>query len=347
MKRVTEPLPDDGPSRSDSAPSSAQDVPSWRQRCGDWLLSREQTLNRWSARPRNRVLLLAASFAVFVILTVLSFAAIRGGVDFHLWAFLVLVFVATPAIALINAAEYRVIARIIGHDVPWAGAIHLTVVASAANLLPLPGGVMVRTQALRQRGSSYKGALGANAAAGMAWVATGCFAIGVLLVGGSDRRIGTGVGLVAIAIAAVVGTLGILRRAERERSLRHLVALLIVEVTTVILTAVRIALAFMMIGFHVDVVQAVALTASIIIAAAVGIFPAGLGLREALAGLIGSAVSLRAARSIAAIAADRVADQIGLAVIAGIVIVLNHRRSARNRRQAGDSDPLLVPVDRS
>lgn len=347
MKPVTEHLPDNDASRSESDPSRASGIRGVLHRGQDWLLSREQLLNRWSARPRNRALLLVASFAVFIILTVLSFEAIRGGVDFHLWALLVLIFVTTPAMALVNAAEYRVIARVIGHEVSWAGAIHLTVVASAANLLPLPGGVMVRTQALRQRGSSYKGALGANAAAGLAWVGTGCLAIGAFLVGGSDRRIAAGVGLLAVAVAAVVATLGILRRAERDRSLRHLVSLLIVEVTTVVISAVRIALAFMMIGFHINVVQSVALTASIIIAAAVGIFPAGLGLREALAGLIGSAVSLRAARSIAAVAADRVAFQIGLAAIAGVVLVVNHRRSARNRRQAANADPLLVPVDRS
>jgi hypothetical protein len=72
----------------------------------------------------------------------------------------------------------------------------------------------------------------------------------------------------------------------------------------------------------VSVGQAVALTLSGVIAAATGIFPAGLGIREAVAAGIASAVSLPAAVGFVATAADRIAGLLVLAVASAVVLVL-------------------------
>ena len=62
------------------------------------------------------------------------------------------------------------------------------------------------------------------------------------------------------------------------------------------MSAARVYLAFLLIGLSATFLQSTALTAAQIIAAAIGIFPAGLGLREALAGVIGSFVHVRSQR---------------------------------------------------
>src|SRR5918997_866564 len=59
-----------------------------------------------------------------------------------------------------------------------------------------------------------------------------------------------------------------------------------------------------------------AISGSTVIAAMVGIAPAGLGLREAIAGGIAAAVDVPAAAAVAASAVDRVASQIGLLLCA-------------------------------
>ena len=125
----------------------------------------------------------------------------------------------------------------------------------------------------------------------------------------------------------------------------------VVETLTVVITAVRIWLAFAMIGKTATPAQAVAQTSAVIIAAAVGIFPSGLGLRELLAGAVGAVVGLDAAAAVAATAADRVAAQIGLAVLAGGLLFFTRHEGKtvedeiEEAIEAVDEDPYLHPMD--
>lgn len=287
----------------------------WQRR----LARVELLLNRRSSSPRVRRVLLIVALAAFLIISAVSFDALRGGVHFHLWAFVGLAFGATPLMLLVNAEEYRAVGAVAGQRVGWVEALRLTALTTAANLFPLPGGVLIRTQALRQKGSSYKRALYGNAAAGMAWVAMGLLAVGALFVATGERRI-AGVVMLVIAVLATAGLWMALRRTDGAVAARHLLRLLLVELVTVGVSAFSIELAFAMLGFHVTAAQDVALAGAVIISSAIGIFPAGLGLREALAGAIGAAVELRSAEAVAAIAAERVAILVGMAVITGTLL---------------------------
>ena len=124
-----------------------------------------------------------------------------GDVELHWWVLPVLVLVTGPLAVLANAAEFRIMGAVNGHHIRWAPAVRLTVLAASANLLPLPGGVLVRTQALYNRGSTYRHAVGANAAAGLVWI--GCAALVIAaLCRGRDMP-----GWVALC-AAAAGRLG-------------------------------------------------------------------------------------------------------------------------------------------
>ena len=125
--------------------------------------------------------------------------------------------------------------------------------------------------------------------------------------------------------------------------MRHFSKLLIVELATVVITSVRIYLAFQVLGQTIEPAQAVALSASMILAAAIGIFPAGLGLREVLAGIIGVAVGLSASESVAATAVDRIAGQVGLAILAAMLLgTLRDRNSPKSTTpSAADPDDTL------
>jgi hypothetical protein len=121
----------------------------------------------------------------------------------------------------------------------------------------------------------------------------------------ADRRI-AGLLLLLIGLGCLAGVLYVLRRADRARAWRLLWDFVVVEAATVAVNGVRTYLAFQLIGLSATPAQAVALTASVIVAAAIGIFPAGLGIRELIAGAVGAAVSLPVAQSVAATASDRV-----------------------------------------
>jgi hypothetical protein len=261
---------------------------------------------------RRWVLLVSVTF--FLALSVAAFWTLPSGARFRWWVVPLLVLVTTPLTVAANSAEFRIIGAINGHAIGWFAAARLTLVASIANLLPLPGGVVVRTEALHRRGSSYRHALGANAAAGLAWIGVGCLIIAALLVNEPKHRLAAG-GLVLAALAALFGCLAILRRIGPSAPGSLFAQLMLVEAATVAISASRVFLAFKLIALSASPVQSVTLTASQIIAAAIGVFPSGLGLRELLSGAIGSAVGLDVGASVAATAADRVVSQLGVALL--------------------------------
>lgn len=307
-----------------------------------WARRMVGLLDRKPASPRARRILVAVAMVVFLAVSIPSFASLRDGQALNLAVLPLLVLVTTPLTVLANSAEYRVMGAINGHRIPWRDAVQLTVLATLANLLPLPGGVVVRTQALRNRGSTYKRALSANLAAGLAWIGCGAAAVGALLVPRSgERLLATGLLIGGAALLAAVAVL--LRRADPAGARSHFARLLVIETGIVTVCAVRLWLAFTLIGLSAEPAQAVAISGSVIVAAAIGIFPAGLGLREALAGGIGVAVAVPATQAVAATAADRVAAQLGLALIAGVLAVLTRGRPEVTEEDL--EDPALQPLD--
>lgn len=296
----------------------------------------ESALSRLKSGQLRRWVLIAAAL-LFLIISVLSFASLPKNVHFRWWILPIVVFVTTPLTVIANSAEYRLMGLINSHSIGWWAAARLTVVAGIANLLPLPGGVAVRTQALHRQGSTYRRALAANAAAGLTWVGVGCLIIAIFLVAGTASGLGI-TALIITALACLSGVWALLRRIANPHAASLFGKLLIVETLTVAVNAVRVYLAFKLIGLSADAVQSVALTAAHIIAAAVGIFPSGLGLRELLAAAIGSAVGLDATSSIAATASDRIASQLGIAVLCIPLLLLRRTPTDANSRRMPTAD---------
>ena len=282
----------------------------------------EAAVNRRASLSARSPWLLVVAVVLFITISVVSFLSLPDGVHFHWWIVPIVVLVTTPLRVVENAAEFRVMSAINGHRTRWIPAVRLTIIATAANLLPLPGGVVIRTQALRQRGSTYRSALAANAAAMLAWIGMGAIGIGALIVANSSTRL-FAVALVAFGIGCLAGVDAILRRVNRAAHRRYLAQLIAIEGITVIVGGISLFLAFRLIGLNASAPQAVALSASQIIAAAIGIFPSGLGLREVIAGGIAAAFNLRPYGAVAATVSDRITSQLGVALLAVIFIRLD------------------------
>ncbi|MCL2781242.1 MAG: flippase-like domain-containing protein [Actinomycetia bacterium] len=282
-------------------------------------------MNRRTTSPHARFWLLGTALVLFVGVSVVSFRSLPKGLHLRLWLLPVLMLGTTPLTALANAAEYRVMGRMCGYHVTWMNSARLTVIATAANLLPLPGGIVIRMQALRQQGSNYGRAFVANLVAFVVWLGAGSLVIGLLFVA-TDRNRLAGAALLVAGILCLALMALLLRKVAPEQTYQLLGSFVVVEAWTVAVSGLRLYLAFRLIGLSASPAQAVALTASMIIAAAVGIFPAGLGIRELIAGGIGAAVALSAGESVAATASDRIASQLGFALLAGSLLALGRRR---------------------
>jgi hypothetical protein len=119
----------------------------------------------------------------------------------------------------------------------------------------------------------------------------------------------------------------------------------LVEAGLVLLNGLRLWLALVAIGQPAGFGAAIAISSSLVLAAAVGIFPAGLGLREAIGGALALAVDVPIAAAILALSVNRLAGMLGMAVCAPAVGL--RRRSTPEERAApeGATAGPLDPVD--
>jgi hypothetical protein len=257
----------------------------------------------------------------FIAVTILGLRGYRSlDLQPRPWLVVVAAVIGTPLALFLNALEFGATARIAGTRVPLGRSVSVAVVASASNALPIPGSLLVRNMALVSTGSAVRTALGATVVTGVAWlgvtvVGVGAFAVGTDLVAGV---LVLSAGLLLIAVAGVL-----LARRVRGSAWRGLfVALLAIEAATALSEAGRYLLVLRALDVDGTFLQAFALAVANVLATATGIFPGGLGVREALAGLLGAAASLPAAVAVTVSAVDRMATTLVLAVIAIGLLIL-------------------------
>ena len=268
----------------------------------------------------HRVLYLVAA-AAFVVAAIVGWIALPDlDQDPRWWLIGVGLVLAAPLTAVVNGAEYAVTARLVGYRVRPAEATRIAVLASAANLLPLPGAVAVRAQALRRRGATTTRAVWATAIAGAVWVGVALGAAGALQLGGDHRS--TALAATVTGIVVVVASGVAAWALTRSLPLGPVLALVMVEVASVAVGAGRYLLVLLALGFDVDARQAIALAVAGILASLVGILPGGLGVRELLAGAIAPLVGLAAAVGVIGSAVDRL---IGLPALAVMALVASAR----------------------
>jgi uncharacterized membrane protein YbhN (UPF0104 family) len=288
-------------------------------------------LDRASARtetPRGRRLSLAAAAVVFLLAMALSIRSLPDGPrELEWWAILVTGLLGIPILILLSGFEYTASAAVLGHRVRLRDSLAIALYARAANLLPIPGAALVRMQALKRAGSSYKGAASATVATALFWLA------GALLVGGvvllpyhwlialgflAGGVLGTAVGYTAVRSITV-------RRDAGHEAVRRSAVLLAVELAMVAIRGVLFW--FVMIGFDIggSFQGAMVLPVAVVLASAVGFVPAGLGVREVISAGLAGLVGDTAASGALASGLDRLVSLPVMAVIAIVLAVSGHR----------------------
>lgn len=264
-----------------------------------------------------------------------------GLADLRIVPLVVLVVVLSPATIWANAAELRIMTRIVsptGSPMGWATALRTVLVATAANLLPLPAGAVVRIQAMRTQGVGTVPATSINVAGAGAWVAAGLIVAAVAAAASAPVLAvvaAFAVGLAGLAVAVVWTA-----RLATIPPARAAASLVAIETATAVIHGVRLWVVLLALGLEVSVAQGLALGAATPLAAAAGVFPSGIGLAEALTALIAPLVALPAAAGFAATALGRV---IGLLVIAPLALMVGASDLREARRltaadQAGGED---------
>ena len=202
-----------------------------------------------------------------------------------------LLLVAAPLSLALKAAEYHVAAGVAGQRPTARRALDVAVVSSAANLLPLPGSLLVTVRSLSEDGTTYGGAVAAGAVPGLAW-------LGITGVGGGSAiaiagPAALGLAVAAAGVVALVAALSLFRASAPPHGRFKLgAAIVVVETMWLGVSALRLGLAVTALGVSIDAAQAFALSVAGALTVAIGFFPGGLGIREALIAALSPLIGL-------------------------------------------------------
>ena len=263
--------------------------------------------------------LLAVAVGFVVVLTVVAWRSselVLG--DLRWWAVIVALLVAAPVSLALRALEFDAAARLLGQRPAAARSVRVAVMASAANLLPLPGSLLVNVRSLSEDGATYGGALGASAVPGLSWLGLVGVAGGIGMVVNGASVIGVIVIVAGLAGLAVATRL-FLVAAPTDRRGPLAGRIILVELGWLAISASRLWLALTALGESPELGQALALSVAGALTVAIGFFPAGLGVRELLIAAIAPMVGLPFATGVLAGVLDRIVWLVFLAAAASVI----------------------------
>lgn len=302
------------------------------------LVARLRRLEQRS--PRVERVLTIVALVTFAGAAAYAFANFPETDEPFRWSFIVLAgVVAVPATLVVNSVEFQLSGRLVDQRIPLPEALRVTVLSSAANMLPIPGAVVVRTRALRQLGSGFRGALSALAAIGLTWVGTAGLLSGTLLAF-NDRWALGGSFLVGSLMVTGLAFALLVNHAGRTGAARWMPRILVVELASTGLAGVRMLLVLRGIGVDAGWAQAFAFALVAIVASASGLFPGGLGLREVLSGALSPLIGLAATVGLAVSAVERIILFVALAALAGGLLLAGAERSVEP-----ESEPIPPEED--
>lgn len=266
---------------------------------------------------RARTILSIVSLALFGAGFAYAFANLPPLHSRPNWALLTLVLaVGVPLSLLWNAAEYILTLRVIGRRAPISRTARISVLAAAANLLPIPGSVLVRGREMYRISGAGRDVVRATATIGMAFLGTAALSTGAFLIAPGPTWLA--VGCLLMGTVLLSGSYVLLRGTSRPRS--TLVVLVLVEAGSVFTKAFRYYVVLRALRYQPGAQEVFALTLMSVIALATGIFPGGIGGSELLAAAISPLIRLPIAVGVITSAIDNLVQFIGLAIPTALVV---------------------------
>ncbi len=285
------------------------------------MITALRTLLERRARPlpdRVRRPLLVVTTVGLAVAVVWAWRSADLAADDLRWGPVVaLAFVAAPLSLALKAAEFVVAARIAGQTPASRTAAETAVVSSAANLLPLPGSLLVTVQTLAEGGATYGGAVAASAVPGIAWLGATGLVGGLAIIVEGAALLGAAV-MVAGAAALAGATAMFVATAPRAGRVGLGLAVLLVEVAWLATSGLRFVLAASAIGLDLTFTQALVLSVAGAASVAIGFVPGGLGVREGLIAALSPLIGLDVDEGLVLGVVDRVVwlGVLGLAAVA-------------------------------
>lgn len=299
------------------------------------IVSALSALRRGSDRPVIRRAVLLLSLVVFIIAAVVSFDGISNvGRTANWWLVIMAGLLGTLASQLLNSFEFREIGRASGTEFTIAESVRVSVIGAAANLLPIPGSVLVRVSAISRRGG------GAGRGAAMSLGVGGYFVGTTLVIAGLAQiipgRLVLGVSWVTLGLMTAAVSGWILRPSVTSATWGLHLRVVVIEATLIVTGGLRMWLVLLGLGFEVSLSQTVGLTVAGALTTAVGFFPGGLGLKELLVAGVSPLVGLSATAGLAVAVIDRFFRMVMLSIVSLAMLIT--KRESRTIEEGEEVD---------
>lgn len=290
----------------------------WVARATDAAKRLQQVVNR----PVVRRWALMAALAVFLVGIPLSIRELPTELGLVAPRELLLIaLVGVPAAIVANAADTKLAASLVGTRFGWYQSMYVGLVSSAANMLPLPGGALVRVTALKGSGASLlKSGVSTTLLAGL-WLGL------ALSLGGTWIAVThpwVAVPLLGVGVLALLGFCVALHTICR--SWRLLALAVIVKLTSIAIGVIRMAWALAALGVIIPLGDLAVFAVADVAGAAVMVLPAGLGVNESVAALLAPLVAVPSAAAFLAVGLNRVVALPTLLVVTAAVAALGRER---------------------
>ena len=275
--------------------------------------------------PALRTTLLVASGIGVVVASIWAWRSSGLAVGDIEWLPIIVAFVvAAPASLVLKALEFHVAARIADQRPLLRRSLDVAVVSSAANLLPLPGSLLVTVRSLSEDGSTYGRAIAASAVPGLTWLGITGIVGGIAI--GVEGTPWLAAIVVVCGLAAGAGAALLFRSTAPADGRAALLASVVgIEAGWLAISAFRLGLAVSALGVSIEPTQAVALSVAGALTVAIGFFPGGLGVREALLAGLAPLIGLSLDTGVLLGSLDRVVWLAFLAVAAAILSLVPGR----------------------
>ncbi len=225
-----------------------------------------------------------------------------------------------PLSLLYAGIGMHLLARSAGISMPLGKATALSSWATLAEILPLPGGAMVRAGALVAEGTGLGRSSALVLANAVLWISLAALGCGVVLLG-------HGHGMASVlALGGAAGSTACFVWLARTSGLMLAAQTTAHRLSGMALIAVRLQLAFLVMGVSVPLFDTFPFALANIAGSAASIAPAGLGISEALAATAAGTVDIASAAAFLAVGLDRL---VCLAASAILVLAVSQSRSKR------------------
>lgn len=283
-----------------------------------------ETTPHQNRKPRRKIVATTIGITIFAVGAIYSSYEIsETGVDINYRLISPVLFLAVVS-ALLSSLRFQISGLLFKVSIPYKDAIAVISYGTLANLLPVPGALIIRFEYLRKKTgaqrSSFIQILGI-----LVW-----FSVGFLFL--SSITAGSYTAL-SLALSAAMFLSGIYLALKTKMSKLHFFSLYLVQLSMTCLNITKLWLLFKILSLHVSLSLPIALAITDIVASTSAIIPSGIGIAESAAATVTTLFEMHPSIGFVVASLNRVS--MWTALLALLVFV---KLCARNEsKEKGDS----------